>query len=1550
MILVLCMLFTSIDIPSVLAESKTEGQQNALWTGAETAPASGAGTETEPYLISTAEELAYVVKNLGGGKYYKLTADIWLNDVTAGNWYENSGNRAWYSLEGNFQGHLDGDGHIVYGLWYSNSKSGRFSGLIPKLASGSVKNIGVRYAHVYATHSAGGIVGYAYTGSTKVIDKCFADETVSVRLPNSAGGGAGGIVGLISDVSKAGEQVDISNCYSKATVQATNGRANGIVGDSWLSKYTVKNCYSVSARPFTGGRYEKASQLAISNKDILEDVTAVYQNIYSSTAKDSNPSYAKWTPYTYVKNAESMKGEAAKNSMPGLNYDTVYKIAEGDTPKLQVFPEKTESGEGAGEETGGEDPEVNGIWTGVVADKFAKGSGEQDDPYIISNGAELALAIQSYGKGKYYKLSKDIYLNDVETGDWYKKDGNHEWFSAPTGTDGAFGGHIDGDGHIVYGLWYSKSTAGVCTGLIPKLSGGSVKNLGVRYAYVNAARFAGGIVGYPCKGSAKTIDRCFVDDTVMVYASGGAGGIVGQISGVDGSDDILEISNCYAKATVTGANNVSNGIIGTAWNSKYTIKNCYSVGTAPYTTERKERVSILCPENENGGTSPLAEVYQNIYTAERKPGGLENFIHIEDAEAMKGAAAKTSMPGLDYENIFETVEGATPKLRLFTQIDGADTDLDAVNYASGKGTKADPYIIKTAEQLRNMCSSISTKGKYYEIANDIYINDTKNPNWKNENPQEWISYLEWNICFAGYLEGNGHEIHGIYIKREPLDKFVKRESAGLFGWLADGAVVRNVHIRDSYITSSYCAGAISGLLKVSAGKYAIVTGCSADETVTVKGYTAGGLIGGGDRGLELTYSYSTAGVDARQSTGPSGLVGDIWNVDYLIAECYSIGYQNVRNTFIPISAFALYGDVKQQKTICLTRDQMKGSAARNYMTALSWDTVWYTVEGKYPQLKVVPEGMSYVFYDEGQKGRVWSGRSASKYAGGSGTQEDPYLIETPEQLALCVSTPGSSTIGKYYKLTADIRLNDTSYAGWEKDAKNWYSGYLYFKGSFDGNGHVVSGLFYNVTDGSAKFGGVFPYIANDAVIEKLGVTNASITLSGGSVHTLAGAIVGSVNDYQNQKNTPADAKAPVIRQCFGDHTVAITASSAGGIVGGVGGPVEIADCYFTGEIEHTGFNGGGLIGDVWIEKSKISNSFCYTVDADGAIGGNGQHSITKENIYALSTIKDIKGELARETLAGFDFHKIWLIVADGSPVLRAFGTTKYSCTRRPNPVEISFATNGGSECETIFGYPLETEIPELPTPTRYGYTFGGWYHYSELDIPCTLEYFPSYSIVLYAKWIPSGFSIDFEGKYDKKYDYNSAAEHYAPGVAGYKAVNVHGGIKAMHCQADSGLNPMFLLSYENKLEAGKEYDFNFWVATDMENASGTIELLSCNYPDINASAQGTAAEMELTGLEAGEWKEYRITFTATAPYLLVSAPEGADLYFDDIQVVPTGAGEQIGGSEEKEPVRNSSQTQSGLIAVCVCAGIIIVAAGVIVTVYVVKKRRKEKAKDVPKSA
>ena len=113
------------------------------WDGSADKNFPGEGTEASPYLISTPEQLAGLAERVNddgedfAGKYIKLTQDIYLTDLSQ----EGETRKQWtpigcvfydnYSIdqesgeiigskrqEALFRGHFDGDGHTIYNLYY----------------------------------------------------------------------------------------------------------------------------------------------------------------------------------------------------------------------------------------------------------------------------------------------------------------------------------------------------------------------------------------------------------------------------------------------------------------------------------------------------------------------------------------------------------------------------------------------------------------------------------------------------------------------------------------------------------------------------------------------------------------------------------------------------------------------------------------------------------------------------------------------------------------------------------------------------------------------------------------------------------------------------------------------------------------------------------------------------------------------------------------------------------------------------------------------------------------------------------------------------------------------------------------------------------------------------------------------------------------------------------------------------------------------------------------------------------------------------------------
>ena len=115
--------------------------------------------------------------------------------------------------------------------------------------------------------------------------------------------------------------------------------------------------------------------------------------------------------------------------------------------------------------------------------------------------------------------------------------------------------------------------------------------------------------------------------------------------------------------------------------------------------------------------------------------------------------------------------------------------------------------------------------------------------------------------------------------------------------------------------------------------------------------------------------------------------------------------------------------------------------------------------------------------------KPWDGTIAESYNGGNGTPGNPYQIATAEQLALLAQQTNDGTGGDaYYILTNDIILNDGDLLLWTPIGNIGA-----FMGVFDGNNHIISGLY----ESGNKISGLFAMTEN-ATIKNVSLDNATV--------------------------------------------------------------------------------------------------------------------------------------------------------------------------------------------------------------------------------------------------------------------------------------------------------------------------------------------------------------------------------------------------------------------------------------------------------------------------
>ena len=246
---------------------------------------------------------------------------------------------------------------------------------------------------------------------------------------------------------------------------------------------------------------------------------------------------------------------------------------------------------------------------------------------------------------------------------------------------------------------------------------------------------------------------------------------------------------------------------------------------------------------------------------------------------------------------------------------------------------------------------------------------------------------------------------------------------------------------------------------------------------------------------------------------------------------------------------------------------------------------------------------------------VWDG-TWEPWTHGTGTEADPFLIENARQLAYLAYRVNNgldaggghvSNHNYHYKLMVDVNLNGSETFQWTPIGYwNSDTDYQCFGGCFDGNQHIVFGLYIN---SSANKVGFFGY-TDGATIQHVSVTGNTIATTG----HYAGGIIGVAEGTS------------IITNCYNTGTVSSNYSCAGGIVG-YAGTANITNCYNTGAVSSNFGNysyAGGIVGysstaniiDCY-NTGTVSSSHGSYSDAGGIVGQSGTVNIT--NCYNKGT-------------------------------------------------------------------------------------------------------------------------------------------------------------------------------------------------------------------------------------------------------------------------------------------------------------------------------------------
>ena len=580
----------------------------------------GAGTEANPYQISTKKQLSLL--NRYPDKHFKVMNNITFTEddyafggVLAG---------GWVPVE-EFSGVLDGQGYAITGL------QGKNGGLI-ETNSGTVTSLRLvdhklfAYGNygVIAEHNSGTITR-CYLSSAFTVDSLPAKATAGA---NEVGGVAGSNTGEISYCHNDGVTVytgayenalqiyvggicgynngTLTNCVNTGTVilmnyqHPDNGYVGGIVGrgsaGNCLSDtdFIIEQSFDYNVR--VGGvsgqdpYFGRGAYLCVASEpDVILRVTGYIAPItyeYTFAADYSNcyyleeaglPSECPNLDFTnaWMLSENGLVPQGVMDAdghcfMPNGTVKEPSCRANGSVPVKCAICGKTET---QTIPAGDNHAYVNGFCS--VCDGY--------EPAVLKNGVyEISNAGQLYWFAELVNggttnvnavLTKDIDLNPgyvfnadgTVTKDGTLATGNKRSWT-PIGKESGnsknyYAGTFNGMGYAVSGIYTTYSSQVSATGLFGYVAeGGKVQNVGVENAYIAGYMWTAGVAGV----NYGTVTNCY--SMATVDSNHKAGGVVGN--------NIGTVEDCYNTGNVDGGDSVG-GVVGESYG---TITNCHNTG------------------------------------------------------------------------------------------------------------------------------------------------------------------------------------------------------------------------------------------------------------------------------------------------------------------------------------------------------------------------------------------------------------------------------------------------------------------------------------------------------------------------------------------------------------------------------------------------------------------------------------------------------------------------------------------------------------------------------------------------------------------------------------------------------------------------------------------------------------------------------------------------------------------------------------------------------------------------------------------------------------
>ena len=321
-------------------------------------------------------------------------------------------------------------------------------------------------------------------------------------------------------------------------------------------------------------------------------------------------------------------------------------------------------------------------------------------------------------------------------------------------------------------------------------------------------------------------------------------------------------------------------------------------------------------------------------------------------------------------------------------------------------------------------------------------------------------------------------------------------------------------------------------------------------------------------------------------------------------------------------------------------------------------------------------------------------------SGGSGTQDDPWLISTAADLKALADYINSGNAadcdadadvcggignfhGYYFKQTADIDLQGVEWdpIGYDGEENS------YFAGNYDGSNYVIRNAAFDGKDNDSRnCVGIFGWVYQGSV-SNLHIENVAFSSSGFEsqyVGGLAGVVFDSsitncsvknstLNSARTIRNTTragaliASVAGGTIKECSAENNQVISTSYAGGLIAeqdddNSDGPTTFTNCYVVNSTvtasaeESDDVVFGGFCGFVNGDDLNLTNCFVY--DTAISIADNSQNSHDHFGIFAGDLYRNLPNYTATITTNNCYYGKVTLPLGSNIEPVKDTSTEK----------------------------------------------------------------------------------------------------------------------------------------------------------------------------------------------------------------------------------------------------------------------------------------------------